>query len=67
MYDNTGKNEDLAIKLDQTIKGSKPDDWIGHKIKERQIKNAIYPLLIDLTEEDINGIFDIIKNQNEYR
>jgi len=67
LYDNTGKNEELAIKLDQTIKGSKSDDWLGHKIKERQIKNAIYPLLVDLTEEEINGIFDIIKNQNEYR
>ena len=44
IYDNLegiDNREGLTNKIDEAIRKSKKDNWRGHKIKERQVKNAI--------------------------
>ncbi len=64
LYDNLGQDEDLAIELDQIIRSTKKDGWRGNVLKEREVKYAIRRRLPE--NYDIDAIFDIIKNQDEY-
>ena len=64
LYDNLNQNEALAISLDSEIRSTKKDNWRGSKIKQREVKNAIKKHLDDADE--INKIFEIVKNQQEY-
>ncbi len=64
LYDNLGKNEQLAITLDAKIQQTKKDGWRGNKIKEREVRNAIYAVLKDETQT--YHILELVKNQDEY-
>lgn len=64
LYDNLGQDEELAIELDQIIRSTKKDGWRGNVLKEREVKYAIRKRLPENC--DIDAIFDIIKNQDEY-
>lgn len=64
LYDNLDRDEALAIALDNAIRSAKKDNWRGSKIKQREVKNAIKKHLFDTDE--VNRIFEIIKNQAEY-
>ncbi|AKB43278.1 type I restriction endonuclease subunit R [Methanosarcina vacuolata] len=55
---------DLALRLDETIKRVRSDDWRGVEPRERTIKHALYEVLHD--EAEVNRIFFIIKAQKEY-
>ncbi|EFH86397.1 type I restriction endonuclease subunit R [Ktedonobacter racemifer] len=71
LYDNLGKNEQLAIELDTAIKRTKKDSWRGNIMKEREVRNAIRNTLSneiekDQVERETIRIFDIVKKQNEY-
>lgn len=64
LYDNLGKNAKLAIAMDETIKYHKQADFRGHPLKEKKIKIAIKLILPEGYEVD--EIFEIAKNQDEY-
>ena len=64
LYNNLGKNEALAILLDDVIRGVKKADWRGNPPRENEIKYEIYKILED--ESEVERIFAIIKQQNEY-
>jgi type I restriction enzyme R subunit len=64
LYDNTGKDESLAIALDAAILAIREDDWRGHRIKERAVRYAIQELIPD--EAEAERIFELVKNQREY-
>ena len=64
LYDNLGKNEQLAIALDAKIQQTKKDGWRGNKIKEREVRYAILEVLQD--ETLTNEILELVKNQDEY-
>lgn len=64
LYDNLDRNEKLALAIDAAIRQTKKDGWRGNKIKEREVKNAIKQHLD--SQEDVNRIFEIVKNQSEY-
>jgi len=55
---------DLALRLDETIKRVRSDDWRGVEPRERTIKHALYEILHD--EAEVNRIFFIVKAQKEY-
>jgi type I restriction enzyme R subunit len=65
LYDNLEKDEDLAIAIDREIQYVKKDNWIGNKIKEREVKIAIAKHINDPAK--VNEILEIVKNQKEYR
>ncbi|MCF7635006.1 MAG: restriction endonuclease subunit R [Dehalococcoides mccartyi] len=64
LYNNTGKNEALAIKLDAAVKKVKKADWRGNTPKENEIKQALNEILKDQAE--VERLFAIIKQQGEY-
>ncbi len=41
LFDNLNDDEQLALKVHESIINSKADDWRGNRIKERQVRNAI--------------------------
>ena len=64
LYNNLGKNENLALEIDAAVKDNRPDGWRGVEPKERAIKAAIYAILGN--EDEVERIFTIIKAQPEY-
>lgn len=54
----------LALRLDETVKRVRSDDWRGIEPRERVIKKAIHDVLNDVDE--VERIFLIIKAQKEY-
>jgi type I restriction enzyme R subunit len=64
LYNNLNGDEALALKVDETIKRVRPDDWRGYEPKERKIKAALYGCLHDY--DQVEDIFLIIKAQKEY-
>lgn len=64
LYNNLGKNELLALGLDEAIKRVKKADWRDNQQKENEIKAELYNILKDI--DDVERIFPIIKKQAEY-
>lgn len=64
LYNNLGKNEALAVRIDAAVKTSRSDDWRGVEAKERMIKAALYQELND--KDEVERIFVIVKAQREY-
>jgi type I restriction enzyme R subunit len=65
LYDNLGKDEALALKVDNAVRESRQDDWRSNAVKVRRVRIAIKSVLQDdeaLTEQ----ILELVKNQNEY-
>jgi type I restriction enzyme R subunit len=65
-YGQADKDEalELTIKIDETIKQVRPDDWRGIQAKEQVIKAALYGILQDVSE--VERIFFIIAQHKEY-
>lgn len=69
LYDNIGKNEDLANDLDNKILTTKKDGWRDNRIKLKEVKFAIEGVLKQygiVDESEIQRIFDLVKNQRDY-
>ena len=65
LYNNLQQNEELALKIDETVKRMRPDGWRGIQTRENIIKGALLSLLGNDAAE-VERIFLIIKAQNEY-
>jgi type I restriction enzyme R subunit len=69
LYNNLNNNEELAIKLDETIIKNKPDGWKGDRIKERMVEIAIEEALNQENIHDAELVKKILKlaiEQKEY-
>ena len=65
LYDNLGKDEALALKVDSAVRESRQDDWRGNAVKVRKVRIAIKAVLQD-DEALTDQILELVKNQNEY-
>ncbi len=65
LYNNLGKNEELAVLVDAAVYGSRRADWRGNIPAENLIKQAIYKELKD--EVEVERIFRIVEEQSEYK
>ena len=65
LYDNFGKNEQLATKIDEAIRHTKKADWVGDRFKEREIANAVRQETAGY-EVDIQGVLELAKAQKDY-
>jgi type I restriction enzyme R subunit len=63
LYDNLDKDAKLTMVLDEAVRYTKKHNWRGDKLKEREIINVLKDHLPD---ENIDTIFEIIKNQSDY-
>ena len=41
LYDNLGKNETMAIVIDEAVRSSRQDDWRSNAFKVKKVRNAI--------------------------
>ena len=66
LYADSTKGEmlELAIRIDETVKHTRPDGWRGVQAKETVIKAALYGIL--QVEAEVERIFLIIEKQREY-
>ena len=55
----------LALKIDATVRATRPDGWRGIQTRENVIKMALLPLLGNDVAE-VERIFLIILRQQEY-
>lgn len=55
----------LGLKIDLVVRERAPAGWKGDETRERQVLNAIFPIL-DRDREATQALFDIIKNQPGY-
>ncbi len=65
LYDNLGKDENLAIEVDKIVRATKKDGFRGNRFKEREIELAIRSVL-SVTDYDAKQILELVKNQSEY-
>ena len=66
LYADSTKGEmlELAIRIDETVKHTRPDGWRGAQAKENVIKAALYGILQNVDE--VERIFLIVEKQREY-
>ena len=64
LYNNLGKDKDLAISVHETVMKYRPDAWRGNDAKEKVIKHRLYEVLKD--KDEVERIFPIIEKQGEY-
>jgi type I restriction enzyme R subunit len=65
LYDNLGKDEGLALAVDNAVRTSKQDDWRSNSLKTRRVKFAIKNVLKD-DETLAEQVLELVKNQHEY-
>ena len=65
LYNNLGNDEDLALRIDATVKRIRPNAWRGNRARENVIKAALLPQLANDTDE-VERIFLIVTAQTEY-
>ena len=65
LFNNLNGNEELALKIDETVRRVKPNAFRGNPAKENVIKGALMALLGNDTAE-VERIFLIITAQKEY-
>ena len=68
LYDNLGKNEELAIKVHSAVKNNAKDGWrdLSVPAKMKKVRIAVSDALDSNDEDLISQIMTIISNQREY-
>ena len=56
LYNNLGKDENLAMEVDKAVKSVKRDGWRGNLAKEREIKAEIYKILSNYQKSVANDL-----------
>jgi type I restriction enzyme R subunit len=64
LYNNLAKDSNQSLMIDAAVKRVKKADWRGNQIKENEIKTELFYILKD--KQEVERIFDIIKQQREY-
>ena len=65
LYNNLNQNEELALKIDETVRRVRPNAFRGNKARENVIKAALMALL-ENDKAEVERIFLIITAQPEY-
>lgn len=55
----------FALRVDRAVREQAPAGWKGDPVREKQVLNALYPLL-DRDREATQALFEIVKNQPGY-
>ena len=65
LFDNLGKDEALALKVDSAVRKSMQDDWRTNVMKTRRVRQAIEDVLGD-KDERLDQTLELVKSQNDY-
>ncbi len=69
LFDNLSRNEVIAIELNDKILSTKKDSWRDTGQKSKAVRNVILETLKShniIDDNEVNRIFDLVKNQSEY-
>jgi type I restriction enzyme R subunit len=55
----------LALEIDRTVREYAPAGWKGDAVREREVKNVLFPLF-NRDRDATLAMFEIIKNQPGY-
>jgi type I restriction enzyme R subunit len=55
----------LSLELDRTMREKAPAGWKGDDTREKQVLNALYPIM-SRDRQATQAIFELIKNQPGY-
>jgi type I restriction enzyme R subunit len=66
LYDFFYPDLNLAVDIDKAVRHSKPDSWVGNKLKEKKVRQAIRAAL-PRDFENLDELFDLVKARDEYR
>ncbi|PPI85359.1 restriction endonuclease subunit R [Marinobacter maroccanus] len=65
LFDNLSQDESLVLRIDTAVRHTKKADWIGNRIKEREVAGAISQELAN--DSRLEEIVELVKSQYEYR
>lgn len=65
LFDNLGQDEGLVLRIDTAVRHTKKADWIGSRMKEREVAGAISQELGD--DSRLDEVLELVKNQYDYR
>ena len=51
LYDNLGREQDLAIAIDRAVQDAKMADWRGNRFKEKKVRKAIEGVMEEYVRE----------------
>jgi len=66
LYDNLDNNEVLVNKLDTAIRYTKKADWVGDRMKEKEVARAIHEQSAGY-DVCVETVLEIVKRQKEYQ
>lgn len=66
LFDFGWQDEALPIQLDTAIGIAKPHDWVGNKMKEKIVANALKQILPEDFDR-FDELFTLVKARDEYR
>jgi type I restriction enzyme R subunit len=66
LYDFFVPELNLAIEVDRAVRHSKPDSWVGNKLKEKKVRQAIEAVL-PADFDQLRELFELVKARDEYR
>ncbi|MDR0799234.1 MAG: DUF3387 domain-containing protein [Dysgonamonadaceae bacterium] len=68
LYDNLDRNEEISLRLNETIKSNAKHGWRDPNVpaKMKQVRLSVRTVLSDFSDEKFNEIMEIIIAQKEY-
>ena len=63
--EDSDEKANLALEIERAMREKAPAGWKGDDPREKQVLNALFPLL-ERDQEATQAVFDIIKNQPAY-
>ncbi|OZC33162.1 type I restriction endonuclease subunit R [Gordonia polyisoprenivorans] len=68
LVDFTWPDVEIARSLDEAVRTTKPDAWVGNPLKEKVVKRALRRTLPDEYDADkLDEVFNLVKARDEYR
>ena len=65
LCDNLGRDEALAVGVDQAVRSKMQDGWRDNVMKTRRVRQAIGAVMGE-TDERLDATLDLVKRQNDY-
>ncbi len=66
LYDNLGKDEALALRIDTVVRNTKKEGWVGNRFKEREVANVVREAAAGYNI-NVDEVLELVKNQREYQ
>jgi len=67
LFDNLGRDEAVALRVDQAVRTSMQDDWRSSAMKTKRVRQAIAAALgDDATAEQVQATLELVESQNDY-